>query len=239
MNSNLSSRCFVGPMLCSLFAIAMAAPAAAQPSFISADPRLPNPDRPYVMSSGSPEYGSFVFVDDLEIRITNPDQLDTPTTNMDGDLEFDSTFDIAYSGILSVGFAPPVHITGVGTARARGIAPGDTPVLGALVYDTELLMLNLEGNAFYSQFRLRESPTLSSTGVTTTEELCLACSAPFGGPIRISSFFDVFAEVSLDGGVTWAPGNRSFHIVQTPEPGAVWLVLCGCAACVGSRRRHA
>jgi hypothetical protein len=31
---------------------------------------------------------------------------------------------------------------------------------------------------------------------------------------RISSFFDVFAEFSFNGGVSWTPGDKAIHIEQ-------------------------
>ena len=44
---------------------------------------------------------------------------------------------------------------------------------------------------------IRESPTLASTGRTTI--------ATLSDGYLISSFFDVFTEVSLDGGMSWNP----------------------------------
>ena len=62
----------------------------------------------------------------------------------------------------------------------------------------------------------RESPTLRSTGVTIREDPCPVCAAPFTHWI-ISSYFDVFTEVSLDGGVTWSAGNSAIHVEQAPD----------------------
>jgi hypothetical protein len=72
---------------------------------------------------------------------------------------------------------------------------------------------------------LRESPTLQSTGITTLTSLG-------GGQYEIGSFFDVFTELSLDGGATWAQAEFA-----VPEP--VALTLAGWAAiglAVASRR---
>ena len=63
----------------------------------------------------------------------------------------------------------------------------------------------------------RESPTLRSTGVTTRENLCPMCLSPVTY-WRISSFFDVFAEVSMNGGSTWTPGGSAIHIEQVTSP---------------------
>ena len=220
-----------------LAAIGLTATASAQPSFISADPRLPNPDQPYVTLDGGANFNDIVFLDHLRIRIANPTQLDIPMQNMDGDWEFDSTFDIQYSGILGVGSGPSVPVTGMGTAHAVGLAPGDVPVLAPREYATELLALDLGGNSYSSQFRFRESLTLQSSGVTRVEDPCLVCAAPFFG-FRISSFFDVFAEVSLDGGANWMPATNLFRIWQTPEPASAWLIVCGIGILASARGRN-
>jgi hypothetical protein len=200
---------------------AIAAPSSAAPTFISHDPRLPNPDRPYVMREGA-VYGPLVAIDDLMFSVANPAQLDTPTvTNLRGDWEFDSTFDVNYSAILSIGTAPPRLVTGTGLAHAVGIAPGGGGILSQRAYNTELLALNLNAPP---GFMFRESPVLRSTGVTTVEDLCPVCGPPFP-TLRISSFFDVFSEVSIDGGTTWIPAAGSFRIEQIPEPATVLLVL--------------
>jgi hypothetical protein len=67
---------------------------------------------------------------------------------------------------------------------------------------------------------LRESPAPTSTGVSTTENVCLFCGST---QCNVSSIFDVFAEISLDG-VNWTPSTGSFGIAQgIPEP-STWLL---------------
>jgi hypothetical protein len=89
-----------------------------------------------------------------------------------------------------------------------------------------MIMLNLQGQVLSQPFMIRESPTLASRGVTTTEVLCPLCDPPFD-TYRISSFFDVFTELSIDGGTTWVPSPHSVRILQTPEPGSLLLLACG------------
>ena len=92
--------------------------------------------------------------------------------------------------------------------RVRFEGPGFT------FYDTELLQLDISGGDLPSGMRLRESPTLASTGKT-------AISPAPGGEFVVSSFFDVFTELSLDNGMTWfastsAPPHMQFvGTVQT------------------------
>jgi hypothetical protein len=199
--------------------------AAGAPTFLSTDPRLPNPDRPYVMESGNLGFPD-LFVSGLKIWATNPAQLDTPSMTIDGGWGFDSTYDVAFSAFAGIGTGPAVPVMGTGTARAIGVAEPDELIFAPRVYQTEMLMLNLEGQVFSQPFMIRESPTLASLGVTTTEDPCPVCDRPFP-EYRISSFFDVFTELSINGGTTWVPSPQSVRILQTPEPGSILLLVCG------------
>jgi hypothetical protein len=87
-------------------------------------------------------------------------------------------------------------------------AAGDTTESFA----TEILSLNLVVASQFGTFRLRESPTLQSLGRHTIR------SDPRG--FRISSFFDVFLELSTDGGVTWVAANRSIRVQASSPPAA-------------------
>ena len=70
----------------------------------------------------------------------------------------------------------------------------------------EMLQLDLSGNGIL----LRESPTLQSTGQTTVR--------PVSGGYMISSFFDIFTEMSMDGGNTWQPAQQAGHVEMQPDP---------------------
>jgi hypothetical protein len=74
--------------------------------------------------------------------------------------------------------------------RVRMGGPGFT------YYDTEILQLDVSGGNLPAGMRLRESPTLASTGKT-------AIAPNPDGTFTISSFFDVFTELSLNNGNTW------------------------------------
>jgi hypothetical protein len=75
-------------------------------------------------------------------------------------------------------------------------------------FDTEILSLNLAGGSLPAGVMIRESPTLASTGTTKIKRVADAS-------YRISSFFDIFTEISLDGGATWtrsaAPSRVKLH----------------------------
>jgi len=88
-------------------------------------------------------------------------------------------------------------------------AMGDTTSTFAL----ELTQMSLTGTSpQFGSFMLRESPTKQSLGRHTIR--------PDPRGYRVSSFFDVFTELSLDGGTTWLPANRSIRMQASAPPAA-------------------
>ena len=73
------------------------------------------------------------------------------------------------------------------------------------LYDTEMLALNIQGGDLPPGVMLRESPTLPSRGSTQI-------TPQADGTYRIGSFFDIFVEVSLDGGQTWSPAQAPARV---------------------------
>ena len=105
-------------------------------------------------------------------------------------------------------------------------------------YDTEMLQLDLQGvNPFFPAaggptFMIRESPTRQSLGHTTITDIG-------GGLYQIDSFFDVFTELSIDGGATWMPSNNGAgHVELVPEPTSMSLLAAGCVGMLGFIRRR-
>src|SRR5439155_16269437 len=68
------------------------------------------------------------------------------------------------------------------------------------LYDTEMTMLDVIG--LPNGILIRESPTLPSRGGTAIDQLS-------DGSYRIGSFFDIFTEVSTDGGQSWTPAQSA------------------------------
>lgn len=108
------------------------------------------------------------------------------------------------------------------------------------VFDTEIADMNIyfARNFFGTLYIVRESPTLSSIGRTSIEDIG-------DGQFRIDSFFDVFTEVAFtsSGFNTWIPNDGSptritLSPIQVPEPMpcmflitslAVWFVWKRCS----------
>jgi len=137
----------------------------------------------------------------------------------------DETFNSQFTGNLQIGGGPinPISMTGQARVLVFG-RPNDT---NTGVFNTEMLALNLSGGG---GFLIRESPTLASTGQTSITPIG-------GGQFQISSFFDVFTELSLDGGQTWTPSTGSAHVELVPEPGSMLLVAAGMLALIARKHR--
>ena len=87
------------------------------------------------------------------------------------------------------------------------------------ILTTEILQMNLKGTSSqFGNIMLRESPTKQSLGRHTFR------SDPRG--YRVSSFFDVFTELSTDGGASWIPADRSLRMsanAPAAAPGALFI----------------
>jgi len=80
------------------------------------------------------------------------------------------------------------------------------------------------------------NPMMSSTGPTTVQS---TISMAPDGQFQVSSFFDVFAEISIDGGQFMpAPSSRTFTLTPTPEPRSVSLLALGVLGVLGKLRRR-
>jgi hypothetical protein len=99
-----------------------------------------------------------------------------------------------------------------GGVQTRITHKSDTGSTG--FFETEMLALSLNGNGPFGPFMIRESPTKQSLGKHTLR------SSTQG--FLVSSFFDVFLELSTDGGQSWIPADRSIRVqVGNPPCGAL------------------
>ncbi|MCE9620030.1 MAG: hypothetical protein K8R92_08970 [Planctomycetes bacterium] len=94
-------------------------------------------------------------------------------------------------------------------------------------YDSEMLSLHLTGSMpDFESIMIRESSTKKSLGKYTNEIMFQSDSGPL---YRIQSYFDLFTELSLNGGLTWTESMGSTRIeingmVPVPLPGVIGLV---------------
>ena len=195
-----------------------AAPALADYNVSS--PMMPDP---YLLLQGSPitfAVGGHTLTIP-EMQIESKGQVSPPS---DGSLFHVSSFFDVFTE-LSIDGGPPVpSISPVtGDATYQETSPGSG------TFSTEMLQLNISGMP--SGIMLRESPTLQSTGQTTVR--------PVNGGYRISSFFDIFTEISLDGGASWVPAQTSSNFLgsDSPEPASLGLLGLGALGLLGRRRR--
>jgi hypothetical protein len=168
-----------------------------------------------------------------------------------GDWTLDSFFDITYhielEG-LGVGGGPvpflatgSAHVSGTGGTTGLGDdydGDGDFDAEDFTQYqlygpihqfDVSLDSLELAGSG---GILLRESPTLESTGQILRRDLP-------DGKYQIASFFDVFTELSIDGGATWTAASSSLQFqTVVPEPTGLALVGIAMFAAGISRRRY-
>jgi len=140
-------------------------------------------------------------------------------------------FFLSMSGQMSVNGSPSQPTSASGTGDEIELAKGPGNVTGT--YNTEMLALNLSGSSLFGPYLLRESPTLPSAGETRITDIG-------GGQFHIDSFFDVFTELSVDGGASWIPSTGSSHVDlnPAPEPAAAALLALGLTGLVGLVRRR-
>ena len=111
-----------------------------------------------------------------------------------------------------------LSVDAVTWATAAGSGPLTTKITNTSAtgdttssFTTEIMQLTIAGNGPFGPFMLRESPTRQSLGRHTIR--------PDPRGFRISSFFDVFLELSTDGGQNWVPADRSIRVhVSMPPP---------------------
>jgi hypothetical protein len=99
-------------------------------------------------------------------------------------------------------------------------------------FTADLTAFDFSGALIGHTFMVMQNPSQMSTGVTTIERV-----VPFDDTYKVSSFFDVFAELSIDGG-PFVPG-QPIPTSLTPEPGyaaAAGSILVGIFAFARRRR---
>lgn len=129
---------------------------------------------------------------------------------------------------------PEMSFNGIEAKTKITRLDSDGPGCRSCLFSNELLELTLDGMIDDMDFTLRLDLTRPSTGNTTITPLD-------GGLFRIDSFFDVFTELSINGGVgqPCIECGRMVLVGVTPEPSAVGLLGVGLPLlAVFTRRRR-
>jgi len=101
-------------------------------------------------------------------------------------------------------------------------------------FTSRLTELDLTGTFNGHSIEVILNPMMSSSGPTTVEP---AGSRFPDGEFRITSFFDVFAEISIDHGA-FVPGPERTFTLMTPEPGSISLLALGVLGVLGKLRQR-
>src|SRR6185436_1553452 len=75
---------------------------------------------------------------------------------------------------------------------------------GMRYYNTEMQNLDISGGDLPSGYLIRESPTETSTGLTTIKGV--------PGSYEITSYFNIYIELSNDNGTIWIPADTVAHV---------------------------
>jgi hypothetical protein len=131
------------------------------------------------------------------------------------------TFPSTVTGLVSVGLSPFVPFTLSDPATSVEVfgRTSDTQ-LGS--FNTKMLSLDLTGIVLGHSVEINLDPGNPTVGQTTISD-------QGGGMFQITSFFDVFTEISLDGG-PFAPqidGPTLVNLEPSPEPASMTLLAIG------------
>lgn len=132
-----------------------------------------------------------------------------------------TTFDV--TGWVEIKPGPPIIDQAPGQGEMWMHTAGPSQI------DTELLQLDISGGDLPAGVMIRESPTRSSLGQVTLQEV--------SGGYMVDSFFDVFFDLSLDGGQSWLPAVQSVRLQGVPEPASLSVLGVGIAMALHRRRR--
>jgi hypothetical protein len=137
-----------------------------------------------------------------------------PTTG--GEIE---GFDSIVEGTFDDGSGPQLT-TLVGPVQVLTQNNGGANQTGT--FQTEIISMSLSGDVGGVSIEIRESPSMPSPGQVRVLDIG-------GGNYQIDSFFDVFTELSVDGGPFQPQTNEASRIELTPvpEPSRLLMLLTG------------
>ena len=143
--------------------------------------------------------------------------------------EFDSTL-MGMIQITPLGGSPPFDVPFILDGSVSVLTTGKTGNTTG-TFDTEIIAMSLTGIVGPFSVEIRESPSLPSPGQTTITDLG-------GGLYQIDSFFDVFTEISIDGGAFVPQTSGPTRVTLVPEPSTLTLAALGLLGLLGWRWRR-
>ena len=191
----------------------------------------PSPDLPPPGQYVSPdEYHTYlaagiVLDDPVHDRFTNIQRETVGTDELETFDSFFSAVEINGGPLAIPGGLGPITLTGPVQVRVH-----DRTLSTAGLFDTEIVSMSLSGNVpGMGLIQIREDPYRASTGQTDILDLG-------GGLYHIDSFFDVFTELSVDGGASWIASDDRTRMYLTPEPATLAVLALGAIAALIRRR---
>ena len=204
-------------VLCVVFVLGWSATASA--GYVTSDDLLPPPR----FESGEIDGTNYTY-DGLDRRIRTdnnivlPPRMPAPAPDFPAESFFDVYYELEFYDGDSWDWW---------TGDTSMLMRLDTVLDDEITRIVEMEVLEMEMvNPANPDHRLRESPLLPSTGTTTLTDLG-------GGLYHIDSFFDVFFELTMDGGESWElpigaleEGAGAIHMTAVPEPStlAIWAI---------------
>jgi hypothetical protein len=118
-------------------------------------------------------------------------------------------FEVSFDGGSKFSLVSANADTAVRLANSQDVGP-------IQFFETEMTQLDIFGGDLPQGVRLRISPTRKSGGQATIQ--------PHRGGYLLSSFFDIFTELSIDGGATWTAATSSSRLGLESRAPAIFSV---------------